>query len=93
MNQQPTYTLEQAINVLNNLTARGESFSIRFRKVEGGDTYIRRAGLRKMANTNKDKNGAYKLQFGNLETNEFKSCWIPLIKEVNNIQIDISNGS
>ncbi len=41
-----------------------------------------------MATTASDKFGAYKLQLTNEENNTQRSCYIPLIKEVNGIKVD-----
>lgn len=83
-----TYTLEEAITVMRNLSKFQKTFSVKFRKLGGGDTIINRCSIRPMAATAKDKFGAYKLQLTNEDNGQPRSCYIPLIKEVNGIKVD-----
>lgn len=84
-----TYTLEEAITVMRNSSKLAKRFSIKFRKLSGGDSIIQDASLRPMAATAKDQYGKYKLQLTNEESGAHKSCYIPLIKEVNGIKVKI----
>ena len=84
-----TYTLEEAITVMKNSTRLAQRFSIKFRKLSGGDSIIQNASLRPMAATSKDQYGKYKLQLTNEDTGAHKSCYIPLVKEVNGIKVEI----
>ena len=83
------YTLEQAITVMKNSTKLAQPFKIKFRKLSGGNTIITRAALRPMAGTAADKMGKYKLQLVNQENDQLRSCYIPLIMEVNGIKVKI----
>ena len=83
-----SYTLEEAITVMRNSTKVHKIFSIKFRKLGGGDTMIQKASLRPMASTAKDSKGKYKLQFTNEENGTQRSCYIPLVKEVNGIKVN-----
>ena len=84
-----TYTLEEAITVMRNSSKLAKRFSIKFRKLDGGDTIIQNASLRPMAATAKDQYGKYKLQLTNEDTGAHRSCYIPLLKEVNGIEVKI----
>ena len=84
-----SYTLEQAINVAKNASKFGQTFQIKFKKISGGNSIIRKATLRPMASSSKDQNGKYKLQLVNEETGELRSCYICLIMEVNSIKVTI----
>ena len=83
------YTLEEAITVMKNSSKLAKPFSIKFRKLGGGNTLISNAGLRPMAGTSSDRNGKYKLQLVNLDNDSLRSCYIPLIMEVNGIKVTI----
>jgi len=83
-----TYTIEEAITLMRNLSKFHKTFSIKFRKIGGGDTIISKCSLRPMASTAADRNGAYKLQLTNEENTTQRSCYIPLIKEVNGIKVE-----
>lgn len=89
MNATENYTLEQAINVMRNSQRKSDPFSIKFKKLSGGTSIIRKAELRPMAKSSKLHNAKYKLQLKNQETDELKSCYIPLIMEVNGIKVTI----
>ena len=84
-----TYTLEEAITLMRNCSKLQLPFSIKFAKLDGGKAFIQNAALRPMASTTADRNGKYKLQLVNRDTEQFRSCYIPLIMEVNGIKIKI----
>lgn len=83
-----SYTTEQAITLMRNCTKLNKSFSIYFAKLEGGKSRITNASLRPMASSSKDRNAKYKLQLKNNDTGGNRSCYIPLIMEVNGIKVD-----
>lgn len=84
-----TYTLEEAITVMRNCTKLQQYFHIKYAKLSGGKKIISKASLRPMAATAKDKNAKYKLQLTNEENGSHRSCYIPLIMEVNGIKVKI----
>lgn len=89
MSKVSQYSLEEAINVMENMTRLGKPFSVKFKKITGGNSIIPQASMRPMATTEKDSMGAYKLQLIAKHDDSFKSCYIPLLMEVNNIKIAI----
>jgi len=84
-----TYTLEEAITLMRNSSKFNRTFSIKFRKLSGGNRFIQNTSIRPMAATVADRNGKYKLQITNEDTGAHRSCYIPLIMEVNGIKVKI----
>lgn len=82
------YTIEQAITLMRNCAKFNKTFSVKYRKLGGGDKLISNCSLRPMAATAKDRNAAYKLQLTNEDTGAPRSCYIPLIKAVNGIKVE-----
>lgn len=82
------YTIEEAVTLMKNSSKLHKPFQIKFRKLSGGNTIINECSLRPMAATSKDKNGKYKLQLTNEATGDHRSCYIPLIMEVNGTKVE-----
>ncbi|MUP44902.1 hypothetical protein E0K83_03970 [Gramella sp. BOM4] len=84
-----TYTPEEAITLMRNCTKFNKPFSIYYAKLGGGKKRISNASLRPMATTSKDRNAKYKLQLKDNDTGANRSCYIPLLMEVNGIQVKL----
>ena len=85
------YTIEEAITLMRNCSKFNKPFSIYFTKIEGGKSRITNCTLRPMASSSKDRFAKYKLQLTNNDTGAKRSCYIPLIMEVNGIKVN-KNG-
>ena len=81
--------LYRAIEEMKEISARGGTFSLRFRKWnrdtrKGGDMVtIRAARVRPRTADEKIRHSSYKLFFTDTETGLARNCWQPLIMEFN----------
>ncbi len=79
---------EEPIEAMKHLTALNIPFAFSHKKLDGTTVCIRKAILRPMAKS-EFKNSKYKLQYTNLETNEHRSCYIPLLLSFNHKLIQL----
>ncbi|TQI72280.1 hypothetical protein JM79_3238 [Gramella sp. Hel_I_59] len=84
-----TYTLEEAITLMRNCSKLSKPFSIYYAKLGGGKKRIVNASLRPMASTKDDRNAKYKLQLRDNDNHVNRSCYIPLLMEVNGIEVKL----
>lgn len=81
--------LYEAIEEMKEISARGGTFSLRFRKWnrdtrKGGDMVtVRAARVRPKSADEKIRYSSYKLFFTDTETGLARNCWQPLIMEFN----------
>lgn len=81
--------LYRAIEEMKEISARGGTFSLRFRKWnrdtrKGGDMVtIRAARVRPRTADEKIRHSSYKFFFTDTETGLARNCWQPLIMEFN----------
>lgn len=88
MNQGAHYSdYAQPISHMKELTARNTPFKVVFRKKDGSLRMIYRALLRKQSIGAGDKTSAYKIQLLDLDQDEPKSAYIPLLISVNDKKI------
>ena len=81
---------EEPITQMRNLSKLSIPFSFTHKKLDGNSVSIRVAALRPQSLTKQDKNAKYKLQYTNLETDELRSCFIPLLTSFNGKLIKVS---
>lgn len=92
MAEQKTIKLFDAIAQMRELSARGETFSFKFRKWNrqtgrGGDLVIIRAAKMRPKATDEDvANSSHKLFFVDADTGQQRVCWQPLIVEFNGMR-------
>lgn len=65
-------------------------FSFSYVKLNGDKCIVRKALLRPMSKSEKDRNAKYKLQYVNTENQEKRSCFIPLITSFNGTKIELN---
>ena len=73
----------EPITLMKELTLRGGTFKISFRKKNGKPRVIHRAQIRKQPRTKDDNLSAYKIQLIDKDREELRSAYIPLILAVN----------
>lgn len=84
--------LYRAIEEMKEISARGGTFSLRFRKWnrdtrKGGDmANIARARIRPKASDERVANASYKLFFTDTDTGRALNCWQCLIMEFNGLR-------
>ncbi|MDE5643269.1 MAG: hypothetical protein K2I56_07220 [Muribaculaceae bacterium] len=87
-----TIDLYTAIDRMRELSARGETFQIRFRKWNrttrrGGDMcHVTHARLRPRASNDVVANSSYKLFLTDTDTGRPLNCWQPLVVEFNGMK-------
>lgn len=85
-----------AIDRMREISAEGETFSMKFRKWDrqrkrGGDLVtINAARIRPKASDEAVKNASHKLFFSDVETGRALVCWQILIREFNGMKIFIN---
>lgn len=84
-----SYTLESAITSMKSLSAKGIPFSFSFMKLNGTRSKVYRAAIRKQAKSSKVKNSFALLEYVNVDTDECKHCYLPLLMSFNNKPIRI----
>lgn len=88
----------KAITEMRACTERGESFSFSFmsfsydRKKSDGIIRIERAKLRKQSRSETNRFSDFMLNFYNIDTLEYGSCWQPLLLEFNGEELELTNG-
>ena len=81
----------EATTLVKSLTKQRTTFRLEFYGFD--ETKQRSTGLKRInqcvirPGNPKDKNDDYKLQLHDVERDENRSCWIPLIKSVNGINV------
>lgn len=80
---------KEPITMMRNLSKLCIPFSFTHKKLDGNSVSIRQAELLPQSLSKRDKNSKYKLQYKNLETNELRSCFIPLLTSFNGKLIKI----
>lgn len=92
MAQQKQIDLYRAIEEMKEISARGGTFSLRFRKWNrathrGGDmANIAHARIRPKASDEKVAHSSYKLFFTDTDTGRAMNCWQCLIMEFNGLR-------
>jgi hypothetical protein len=87
--------LYTAIKEMREITERKGSFSISFmsldnsKKLSKGIVHIDNARLRAQSSVNHNKLADIMLNLTNLDTNEYKHCYQPLIMEFNGKQVEL----
>lgn len=81
---------EEPITAMRKLSEVSIPFTFSHKRLDGTTAIIRKARLRPQARTEFDSKAKYKLQYTNLETNEKRSCYIPLLLSFNGKLIDVS---
>lgn len=71
------------ITQMKEITKRGGTFKIVFRRKDGKLRIIHRAILRKQSLGDTDSRSAYKIQLLNMDSMEARSAYIPLIVSLN----------
>ena len=88
----------KAITEMRTCTERGDSFSFSFmsfsyeRKKSDGVVRIERAKLRRQSRNETNRFSDYMMNFINLDTLEYGSCWQPLLLEFNGEELELTNG-
>lgn len=65
-------------------------FSFSHKRLDGTTAIIRKATLRPQSREEFDSKSKYKINYKNHETDELRSCYIPLILSFNGTKIDVS---
>lgn len=84
-----------AVEKMKEISARGDTFSIAFRKYDrqrrnGGDLVrLKAARLRKKASDEKIENASYKLFLVDTETGRPLNCWQILVVEFNGTKTNV----
>ena len=81
---------QEPITQMRKLSELNIPFSFSHKKEDGTTSIIRSAKLRRQTSLKKDRNARFKLQYINLENNEKRSCYIPLLLSFNKKQIIVS---
>lgn len=86
----------EAIRQMRLKSEKGESFSFAFmsysyeRNTSNGVIKVENAKLRKQSTTEKNRFADYMLNFTNLDTLEYGSCWQMLLLEFNGIELEFA---
>lgn len=80
----------EPVSAMNKLSSLSVPFSFSHKKLDGTTVVIRKARLEVQPKETKDKYAKYKLWYTNLETNEYRSFYIPCLLSVNGKLIDVS---
>lgn len=81
---------EDPITGMRKLSEASIPFGFGHKKEDGTTVIIRKATLRPQSREEFDSKSKYKLQYTNLETQEKRSCYIPLLLSFNGKLIDVS---
>lgn len=81
---------EEPVTSMRKLSAANIPFGFSHKKIDGTTAIIRKATLRPQSRDEFDSKAKYKLQYTNLETQEKRSCYIPLLLSFNSKLIDVS---
>lgn len=84
-----SYTLESAITQMKHLSAMGMPFSFSFMRLNGTRCKVYRAAIRKQAKSSKVKHSFALIEYVNVDTDECKRCYLPLLMSFNNKPIRI----
>ena len=81
---------------MRRLTEQGQTFSVAFMSYSyeqdksQGFVRIENAKLRKQHTKERNRFNDYMLQFLNVDTMEYASCWQPLLMEFNDIELELN---
>lgn len=88
--------LYKAIATMRELSKANKSFAFSFmsfseeRGKSHGIVEVAHARLRKQSTVEQDKNAELKLNYFDLDTNEFGSCYQPLLMELNGEKLELN---
>lgn len=86
----------EAIKQMKQLSAENKSFQFAFmsyseeRGKSNGITEVLHARLRKQSTVDQDKNAELKLNYFDLDTSDFGSCYQPLLMEFNGVKLELN---
>jgi hypothetical protein len=81
---------QEPITRMRKLSSINIPFTFSHKKLDGSSVIIRKAQLRKQTHSSKDSRSKYKLNYINLENDELRSCYIPLLTSFDGKLIDVS---
>lgn len=85
-----------AIDRMRQLSSEGKSFSFSFmsysyeRRKSDGVVHVEHARLRKQSRKENNRFSDYMLNFINLDTMEYGTCWQPLLLDFNDIELELN---
>mgnify|MGYP006909076382 CR=1 FL=1 len=78
---------EEAFKAMHQLTANNKPFKLVFKKIDATIKIVPKALLRKRTHSSTDSNSAYKFNYLDVDKDECKSAYIPLLLSVNDKKI------
>ena len=80
----------QAFELMQKATQLNEPFKLVHRKIDGSIKVIPKTLLRKQTDSRIDSQGSYKANYIDVTSDNYGSCYIPLIMSVNDKEIILS---
>lgn len=87
MEQQQYNNYSDAFKEMQRLTSLNKPFKLVFKKLNGNTKIVPHALLRKQTHSSNDTMSAYKFNYVDMDKDDYKSAYIPLLLSVNDIKV------